>query len=169
MEMIALVMPTVHIPAVLQWYRRMEPDMPIFVIGDEQTPDEEVCRLLQGIGSAQYYSVEAQQRLGYETCELLGWRHPGRRSIGFLEAVREGADIIVSADDDNFALDDGYFKTFNRLVGSTFHGLEMTSPGGWVDAAWFLNPPVHHRGFPHQLWDPFDAPVVRSTAEALIG
>ncbi len=162
-------MPTIHIPTVLERYRRMEPDMPIFVVGDEQTPDEEVRRLLKRIGSVRYYSVEAQRRLGYETCDLLDWRHPGRRSIGYLEAVREGADVIVSADDDNFALDDDYFKTFERLVGSTFCGLEMTSPGGWVDAAWFLDPPVHHRGFPHQLWDPFDAPVVRSTTEALVG
>ena len=40
-------MPTIHIPTVLERYRRMEPDMPIFVVGDEQTPDEEVRRLLR--------------------------------------------------------------------------------------------------------------------------
>lgn len=167
--MLALVMPTIHAPTVLKLYRRMELAMPIFVVGDEQTPDEEVRGLLNGIGSAHYYSAEDQRRLGYESCDLLNWRHPGRRSIGYLQAIREGADIVVSADDDNFAIDNDYFKTFERLVGGTFDGLEMGSPGRWVDATWFLDPPVHHRGFPHQLWHPFNAPVARSTAGARIG
>src|SRR5690349_21599048 len=105
----ALVMPTIHVPYVLKYYREIVPDMMFFVIGDERTPDDEVRQLLREVGSAEYYSVEDQRRLGYQSCELIDWNHPGRRSIGFLEAVKAGADVIVSADDDNIALDRGYF------------------------------------------------------------
>jgi hypothetical protein len=167
--LIALVMPTIHVPQVLKWYRKIVPDMQFFVIGDEQTPDGEVRQLLRSVGSAEYYSVEDQRRLGYESCELLNWRHPGRRSIGFLEAVRAGADIVVTADDDNIALDEKYFEHFEKLVGSSFNGLEASASGGWVDAAYFLQPSVHHRGFPHQLWHPFEPPAIGSVTGARIG
>ena len=167
--MIALVMPTIHVPHLLRWYRRIAPDMAFFVVGDEQTPERECRELLRDLGPAEYYSPEDQRRLGYESVELLNWRHPGRRSIGFLEAVRAGADVIVSADDDNLALDDSYFNTFDSILGGPFHGLQATSRRGWVDAGWFLQPPVHHRGFPHQLWHPFSPPELQTVVDARVG
>lgn len=167
--MLALVMPTIHVPHVLKLYREVAPDMPFFVVGDEQTPDDEVRQVVRQVGNAEYYSAEDQRRLGYESNDLLNWRHPGRRSIGFLEAVRAGADVVVTADDDNIALDDGYFSHFERLVGSVFDGLEASAKGGWVDPAWFLQPSVHHRGFPHQLWHPFEPPAISSVTGARIG
>jgi Reversibly glycosylated polypeptide len=60
----------------------------------------------------------------------------------------------------------GYFE---KLVGSTFSGLEASASGGWVDAAYFLQPSVHHRGFPHQLWHPFEPPKIGSVTNAHIG
>lgn len=166
---IACVMPTIHVPTVLEWYREIVPDMTFFVVGDEQTPHDDVRAVVRTIGNAEYYSVEDQRALGHECCDLLNWRHPGRRSIGFLEAVKAGADIVVTADDDNMALDADYFQEFERLVGSVHNGIEATSPKLWVDAAWFLQPSVHHRGFPHQLWHPFEPPVLQTVVGARIG
>lgn len=167
--MLALVMPTIHTPHVLTWYHQIAPDMPIFVIGDEQTPDDDVRDLLRPITPARYYSVHDQRQLGYESCDLLNWRHAGRRSIGFLEAARAGADTIITADDDNLPLDPTYFHHFHHLVGHTFNGPQASAPNGWVDPAWCLQPPVHHRGFPHQLWHPFQPPTISSTTGARIG
>ncbi|WP_026424304.1 hypothetical protein [Actinokineospora inagensis] len=167
--MIALVMPTIYPPNVLTWYREIVPDMQFFVIGDEHTPDDEIRAVLDSIGNAKYYSAADQRALGYESCDLISWRHPGRRSIGFLEAVRAGADIVVTADDDNVALDRDYFAHFERLVGSNFDGLQASASNGWVDAAYFLQPSVHHRGFPHQLWHPFEPPAIGSATGVRVG
>ena len=167
--MIALVMPTIYVPDILVRYREIAPDIPFFVIGDEDAPDHEIRQLLRSASPAEYFSADDQRKLGYESAKLMSWRHPGRRSIGFLEAARAGADIIVSTDDDNLALDDSYFKEFGRLVGSSFSGLEASSPDGWVDAGWFLQPSVHHRGFPHQLWHPFTPPTIGSVTGVRIG
>lgn len=167
--MIALVMPTIYVPHVLVRYRELVPDMPFFVIGDEGAPDDEIRQLLRSIGPAQYYSADDQRKLGYESTELIDWHHPGRRSIGFLEAIRAGADAIISTDDDNIALNDSYFQDYERIVGSVFSGIQASSERGWVDAAWFLQPSVHHRGFPHQLWHPFEPPTVGSVTGAHIG
>lgn len=167
--MIACVMPTIYVPKVLTLYREFAPDMEFFVIGDVQAPDDEIRQYLRTVQPARYYSAEDQRKLGYGSCELLAWRHPGRRSIGLLEAVKAGADIIVHADDDNTAIDSSYFKHFEHLVGSQFTGLQATSDTSWVDAAWFLQPSVHHRGFPHQLWHPFSPPEVGSVRDVRIG
>lgn len=167
--MIACVMPTIYVPKVLRLYREIAPEMEFFVVGDVQAPDEEIRQFLDTVQPARYYSAEDQRRLGYECCELLAWRHPGRRSIGLLEAVKAGADIILHADDDNTAIEKDHFQYFERLVGSIFTGLQASSDTGWVDAAWFLQPSVHHRGFPHQLWHPFSPPEIGSVREARIG
>ena len=167
--MIACVMPTIYVPKVLSWYRKFASDMEVFVIGDEQAPDNEIRQFLRSVEPARYYSADDQRKLGYKSCELLDWRHPGRRSIGLLEAVKAGANIIVHADDDNTAVEDTYFQQFERLVGSVFNGLQASSDTGWVDAAWFLQPSVHHRGFPYQLWHPFNPPKIGSVREARIG
>lgn len=167
--MIACVMPTIYVPRVLTLYREIAPEIEFFVIGDVQAPDDEIREFLLTVQPARYYSADDQRKLGYESCELLAWRHPGRRSIGLLEAVKAGADIVVHADDDNTAVEHTYFQHFERLVGSDFTGLRATSETGWVDAAWFLQPSVHHRGFPHQLWHPFSPPEVGSVGHARIG
>ncbi|GAB5471195.1 MAG: hypothetical protein Kilf2KO_42250 [Rhodospirillales bacterium] len=169
MSKIACVMPTVYVPTVLRFYREIAPDMEFFVVGDVQAPDEEIRAFLETVQPARYYSAEDQRALGYDSCELLAWRHPGRRSIGVLEAVKAGADIVVNADDDNTAIKHSYFEDYERLVGASFTGLQASSDTGWVDAAWFLQPPVHHRGFPHQLWHPFSPPEVGSVVNARIG
>jgi len=162
-------MPTIYVPTVLRLYREIAPEMAFFVIGDVQAPDDEIRAFLKTVEPARYYSAEDQRKLGYACCDLIAWRHPGRRSIGLLEAVKAGADIVVHADDDNTAIEHSYFQHFERLFGSRFTGLKATSGTGWVDAAWFLQPSVHHRGFPHQLWHPFSPPEIGSVRDARIG
>src|SRR4029077_18432850 len=108
-------------------YREIVPEMEFFVIGDVQAPDDQIRAFVKTVQPARYYSAEDQRRLGYECCDLLPWRHPGRRSIGLLEAVKAGADIVVHADDDNTAIEHSHFEHFERLVGSVFTGLQASS------------------------------------------
>jgi hypothetical protein len=148
----ALVTTTIQVPRLLELHRAIAAAIPIYVVGDLQSPDDEINSLCAELGNAYYYSAADQARLGYESSEVLGWRCPGRRSIGFLEAVRHGADVIVSIDDDNLPMDDRYFEQFLSVLAVPFSGLQVTAPTGWVDPGDFLDPPVRHRGFPHELW-----------------
>jgi len=155
---IALVTTTIQVPEVLGWYREIGPDVPFYVIGDEQAPHDEIRAFCERNGSMVYYSDEDQHKLGYESSELLGWRCTGRRSIGLLEAVKHGASIVVMIDDDNIPLDRRYFDDFAEDLSRSFSGLVLG--GRWADPGGFLIPPVHHRGFPHELWHPDRAPAV---------
>ncbi len=150
-EKIALVTTTINVPHVLRLYRKYGPDVQFFVIGDRKTPHAEVDDLCRSIGKATYYSPELQSELGYACSKLIGWDCVQRRNIGFLEALKWGADMIVTVDDDNIPMDRAYFYRFWGLLNKPFSGLSAVAPlgeGGWFNAGELLDPPVSHRGFP---------------------
>lgn len=147
----ALVVTTIKVPEALEYYRAIGPGIPFYVIGDEQAPDREIGAFCERI-SARYYSADDQRKLGYACSDLLRWRDPARRSIGVLEAARDGAQVIIMADDDNLPLDEMYFADHQAALAAPFAGLAMQGP--WADPGALLSPPVRHRGFPHEFWDP---------------
>ena len=69
-------------------------DWKLFIIGDLKTPHEEYK-------DYNYYSPEVQSTKYPELSKLLGWNCIQRRNIGFVEAIRWGAEIIATTDDDN--------------------------------------------------------------------
>jgi hypothetical protein len=168
-KVLALVTTTIQVPRVLEWYRRIDPDVPFFVIGDRQTPHAEIRDFVRRLGNAEYYSDVDQEKLGYASSEALGWCKPGRRCIGMLEAVRSGADIVVTIDDDNIPLGRGYFDEFAQVLSQPFDGLRADHSDGWFDVGQFLLPPVRHRGFPHELWNSPRPPSLSHVIGARVG
>jgi hypothetical protein len=166
---IALVTTTVNVPRVLELYREIGPDVRFHVVGDVQTPHAEVRAFVEGLGNAVYWSDDDQRALGYASSEAIGWRHPARRNIGMLEAVKEGADLVVTIDDDNIPLDRDYFRHFAAVLTAPFSGLEVTREDGWFDGGSLLSPPARQRGLPPEVWHS-TAPVrVRHVVGAHVG
>jgi hypothetical protein len=73
-----------------------------------------------------------------------------RRNIALLEAMKWGADLIVSIDDDNIPLAENYFADFRAVLSSPYHGIMATSPTRWFNVGEFFAPKIYHRGFPYQ-------------------
>ncbi len=172
----ALITTTINVPTVLELYRQHGPDVAFFVAGDVKTPHADVEALGKQLNTGarwyqhekmpidsfskfridtfHYYDVERQKSLGYKCSELIGWSNIQRRNIALLEAIKWGAEIIVSIDDDNIVMGDGgiggpYFWWFARLLGSfPFNGIKVSSPTGWWDVGQLLDPVAPHRGFP---------------------
>ena len=145
----ALVVTTVKVPVALEYYRAFGPGVPFYVVGDEGAPDAEIAAFCNRI-DAIYLPAAEQRKLGYACSDLLRWRDPARRSVGCLEAVRDGAKVIVVADDDNLPADRRYFAHHEMGLGP-FTGLTLESCSGWADPWQLLSPPVRHRGFPHEI------------------
>jgi hypothetical protein len=97
-----------------------------------------------------YYSVAEQERLGYECSEIIGWNTVGRRNIAILEALRLGAEIIISVNDDDIPMGKDYFNMFRSNLMESYNGVQLTSSSGWVNVGDLLFPRVYHRGFPYQ-------------------
>jgi hypothetical protein len=144
----ALITTTINVPRVLELYRKIGPDVHFFVVGDRKTPHNEVRRFVQDLGNTNYYSDTDQEKLGYSCSDVIGWNKIMRRNIAILEALRHGAEIIVSIDDDNIPLDNSYFQHFERTLTQPFNGVIAVCDSGWFNIGGLLIPPVYHRGFP---------------------
>lgn len=145
-----LITTTIRVPKVLELYRKIGTDVQFIVIGDKKTPHVDVAAFMGELGNATYYSVKTQENLGYRCSEIIGWNKIMRRNIGILEALRLGADMIVSIDDDNIPLGSDYFKLFEKTLTEPFNGIMASSKTGWFNIGEFLIPPIYHRGFPFE-------------------
>ena len=159
---IACVTTTINVPRVLALYARYSPEITFFVVGDRRTLDEDVVVFLQeNVPNHVYYGIDAQYKLGYKCARLIPENCIQRRNIGFLEALKWGADIIVSIDDDNIPLDDDYFFDMQWPLLCGYHGLSARAESGWFDVGQLLQPRAEHRGFPHtKRSQPIFEPVV---------
>jgi hypothetical protein len=143
----ALVTTTVNVPEVLRLYRAHGPEVAFFVTGDMKSDSVPCIRYVRELGNAKFYDVLEQRDLGYACSELLGWNTTARRSIAILEALKWGAEVIVTVDDDNVPLSPDYFDRFEQVLSRLFNGLQA---GGneWFDVGSLLVPKAPHRGFP---------------------
>lgn len=116
----------------------------LIVVADQKTPAESFSRL-----DCHYLTPDDQQTRYSELSELIGWNCIERRNIGYIEAVRMGAQVVASVDDDNIPYE-GWGE--DLLVGKTVE-IDCYTPLDEVfDPLSATNhPELWHRGFPFQL------------------
>lgn len=170
----AIVTTTIHVPTLLDSYLQdavlfERPTVSVIVVGDRKTPEaaREFC---QGLGRrfpypVTFLGVADQMRFlaGYpELASHLPWDSIQRRQIGLLLAYEQGADVIVTIDDDNY-LAEPDFVGQHGIVGRRVTLDAFAAPAGWVNVCDFLSEAngfrFYHRGFP---------PAVRAQPEALV-
>ncbi len=93
-------------------------DYHLVVVGDKKTPahwEHNNCT---------YLSVAAQIDLASSLATVIPFNHYGRKMIGYVYAMQNGADIIIDTDDDNipftgwdFPSFEGEFRTSKRDIG----------------------------------------------------
>lgn len=71
-------------------------DMHLIVIGDAKSPTG------FNLGGCNFYSLERQKSLPFRMAEVLPEGKYSRKNLGYLLAMKQGADVIVETDDDNF-------------------------------------------------------------------
>lgn len=146
---IILITTTIYVPRVLERYHRMGGDVLCIIAGDKKTPHRDVRTFVKTMRNVEYLSVEDQEKLGYKSSSIIGWNKIMRRNIALLEALKHGADIVVSVDDDNIPLDEHYFEDFLAVLTKPYSGLTIQSPHAWINIGDFMSPHVYHRGFPY--------------------
>jgi hypothetical protein len=147
---IALCTTTIHIPHALKLLRKCSADVRFFVACDRKTP-KEAYNLVLSLGENATVCLPESGH-AWKCSEAIGWNTIARRNIAFLEALKWGADVIVSWDNDNIPVAPDYFNRFAWAIQHSFYGVKVT--GGdhcWFDPGSLLIPPTRHRGFPHNL------------------
>ncbi len=154
MSSTALVTTTVHVPEALYGYaldaRRHGRAVKIYVAGDRKTHAgaAECCASVSrctGI-ECEYMSPDAQDLFlspWPELREHLPWNCVQRRNVAVLKAACDGADVVVTIDDDNFVADEDYFAYCDTLGSGVASPPPQTlpaygRPGEWFNVCRFL-------------------------------
>lgn len=83
---------------VIEKFSKLE-DWQLIVVGDKKTPTD-----WQHEGVI-YLGPEDQQALGFAVLANLPWNHYCRKMVGYLYAIKQGAEYIADTDDDNEPLE----------------------------------------------------------------
>jgi glycosyltransferase involved in cell wall biosynthesis len=112
-------------------------DYHLVVVGDKKTPTDwqyEKCTFL---------NVESQIALSPSLSNTIPFNHYGRKMIGYVYAMQNGADIIIDTDDDNIPYTNWNFPAFEGDYVTSKNDL------GWVNIYhYFSEQPIWPRGLP---------------------
>lgn len=115
-------------------------DWQLIVVGDKKSPQD------WHMPGVVYLSPDDQEKLDFKTPQHLPWNHYCRKMIGYLYAMREGADIIADTDDDNIPYDDWKVNDFTGEFKS------ISSDSGYVNIySQFTDKKIWPRGYPLKL------------------
>lgn len=139
-ENIALVVTSIAAPnAALQTLARgcAQQGYEFFVIGDEASPAE------FQLNACRFYGLQDQYDSELKLARLCPTRHYARKNIGYLLAMRAGADRIRETDDDNIPYKQFWEATERQRFVSTL------TNHGWVNVyRYFSEASIWPRGFP---------------------
>ncbi|XP_013389154.1 probable glycosyltransferase STELLO2 [Lingula anatina] len=90
-----VVITTIFKPSKLAFQLSKKKDWCVVVVADKKGfPTYDVPNV-------KYLTVQEQEQCEFNICKLLPWNHFGRKNIGFLYAMKHGAQLIYDTDDDN--------------------------------------------------------------------
>lgn len=106
--------------------------------------------------------------------EIIPENSDNRRNVGFLLALQDGADIIVSVDDDNYPIQNIDFIGEHANVGKVIKARETFSENRWFNLCSLLTPSrnddyLFPRGFPYKRRIPNSSQINDKTSTGTIG
>jgi hypothetical protein len=157
-----IVTTTIYVPRALEKYAQNakfygHSNLNFIVIGDRKTPPETKAfcdRITSNYYPCEYLWVEAQERY-LEPYPAL-WNHLPfnsiqRRNIGLLKAWAEGADVVITIDDDNWMLNHDFVR-LHGIVGQRPELPAIETSSGWFNVCSVLEEAsgtqFYHRGYP---------------------
>ena len=134
------------------------------VVGDTKTPPGWHC------AGIQYLDVAAQRELFGRFADAVPYKHYCRKNLGYLYAIRHGAELILETDDDNIP-----YESFGRNLSRTVREGRRLSAAGWVNIYKHFTSDAHiwPRGLPLDAIDeagelsPLETPVECSVQQYL--
>jgi hypothetical protein len=157
-----IVTTTIYVPRALEKYGENarfygHEQVNFIVVGDKKTPAETraFCKSI----SAKYYPCEYMdvddQRTYLERYPELGRHLPfnsiERRNVGLLKAWRDGAEVLITIDDDNLMLNQDFIG-LHGVVGAQPQLPTVESSSGWFNVCSMLEDsngtPFYPRGYP---------------------
>lgn len=136
----ALVITSISAPnAVLRAFAAgcSERGIDFILIGDRSSPAD------FQLNGCDFWGLDRQRGMHFDMAALLPERHYGRKNLGYLQAIKQGAQVILESDDDNFPREQFWSDRIRQQRTGSFQG------AGWVNLyRYFSEEPIWPRGFP---------------------
>ncbi|MET7854117.1 hypothetical protein AB0D78_45225 [Streptomyces avermitilis] len=159
----AVVTTTINIPYLLKDYLTQfsaagRTDLDVVIVGDRKSPPQtrEWLQRLDWAGHRwTYLDVDDQEKWNARVPalgSLLPWNSIQRRNLGYLHAAEQGAEVIISIDDDNHVTEDD-FLAGHSIVGTTTEVTCVQTESGWANVCNLLRTDSHRvvpRGWPQR-------------------
>jgi hypothetical protein len=150
----------------------------IWIIPDRKTPPSAARKAehwqMQGF-DVRYLTLPHQEEflrsLG-PINDLIPYDSDNRRNVGFLKALEQGADVLISIDDDNYPRTEYDFVGEHNIIGQHSERL-IYSPNRWFNTCELLavepRSTVYPRGFPYRVRQPEPLTCLSSNEHLPIG
>ena len=178
----SIVTTTINIPILLTEYAKNaryhgHEDVDFITIGDRKSVPgtAEFCKSIERYYPSIYLDIPAQQRYLDRFPDL--WAHLRfdsiqRRNIGIMLAYENGADVVITIDDDNFVLNQDFVGR-HTIVGTAPELPVYGSTGGWFNVCSLLDSDggvqFYHRGYPQKIrWTESDHFVTVSRSKRMV-
>ena len=152
----ALVITSIAAPnAVLRSFAEgcLSRDIEFILIGDKPSPAD------FQLAGCDFWGLERQRTMPFALAQLLPERHYGRKNLGYLQAIGNGAEVILESDDDNFPREAFWLDRSREQQAASMQGT------GWVNLyRYFSKAPVWPRGFPLEHLQDGQPPLPTVTA-----
>jgi hypothetical protein len=179
-----VVFTTIHHPAILRdLYENIHrhnhlDEVKVWVVGDRKTPSSTAALAaeISALGlETVYFDIAAQDEWGkqFALYPLIPYNTDGRRVFGYLRALEDRCELLISIDDDNFPTGDD-FVGCHRQTGQAWRQPVLKEEKQFHNICEYLtfDPPrlVFPRGFPFQLRGHVNQPqLVPCPQDAVIG
>jgi hypothetical protein len=136
----AIVITTINTPTEAVEKFSALPSHDLVVVGDKKTPRDWRC------GRTAFLGVDSPDVAGFSLAAALPFNHYCRKMLGYLHAMKAGAETIVDTDDDNIPKSGWSFPAFEGAFDS------IPSDLGFINIyKRFSNRPIWPRGLPLRL------------------
>jgi len=125
--------------------------VPFLIMGDSKSPAK------FELPGADFYSLGQQREMTFAYAKVCPERSYTRKNLGYLQAIADGAALIIETDDDNFPHEDFWTPRSQAVTGDFLGG------SGWLNAYhYFADGGIYPRGFPlESVRDPRVTDVAR--------
>ncbi len=152
-----IVITTINNPTrAVRAIANMKEDWTILVVADRKTPLNWSCQ------NVRLFSIKDQMEFDSDYARQCPLDHYARKNIGYLKAIRDGAQVIAETDDDNIPKEN-FLSSVNQSVKG-----RPAENSGWENVyIHFADNRIWPRGFPLEyIYRSFEAPG-QLTSESL--
>lgn len=100
-----IVTTTINNPTEAIFKYASKKDWKLIIIGDLKTPHEAYRSFEKEFSNVLYLSPQDQEKKYPGLSYIIGWNTIERRNLGFIEAFKQGCEVMATIDDDNIPYD----------------------------------------------------------------